>query len=100
MGAQLSLAAEDAPGLAGQGGHAEPAEGSGEARGLLLPEGPGTPLSPHLDSEAEEEWSAKRGSGNRLDFFLKTGPSRGKEIGGQFYVVEERRERGSSRFKQ
>ncbi len=46
-GVELILAVEDAPALAGEGGHVEPAESPGQARGFLLTKGSGPPVPSH-----------------------------------------------------
>lgn len=46
-GVELILAVEDASVLAGEGGHAEPAESPGQARRLLLTKGSGPPVPSH-----------------------------------------------------
>lgn len=48
---QLILAVEDAPALAGQSGHAEPAEGPGQSRRLLLSKRGRPPVASHLHSD-------------------------------------------------
>lgn len=53
-GVELILAVEDAPALAGEGGHIEPAESPGQARRFLLSKGrgPPAPSHPHLGKES------------------------------------------------
>lgn len=46
-GVELILAVEDASALAGEGGHAEPAESPGKACGFLLTKGSGPPVPSH-----------------------------------------------------
>lgn len=48
---ELALAVEDASALAGEGGHAEPAESPGQARRFLLPKGRRPPVPPHPRSD-------------------------------------------------
>lgn len=48
---ELVLAVEDVSALAGEGGHAEPAESPRQARRFLLAKGSGPPFSSHPHSE-------------------------------------------------
>lgn len=54
-GVQLILAVEDASALAGEGGHAEPAESPGQSRCLLLSKGRRPPVPSHPQSESVQE---------------------------------------------
>lgn len=49
-GMELILAVEDASALAGEGGHAEPAQSPGQACRFLLTKGSGPPVPSHPHS--------------------------------------------------
>lgn len=65
-GVQLALAVEDASALAGQRGHAQPAEGPGQARWLLLAKGRGPPVPSHPSSGSESKRGRRRGGSKCL----------------------------------
>lgn len=48
-GVEVILAVEDASALAGEGGHAQPAESAGQTGRFLLTKGSGPPFPPHPD---------------------------------------------------
>lgn len=53
-GMELALAVEHASALAGEGGHAEPAESPGQARRFVLMKGRRPPVSSHPHSDKSE----------------------------------------------